>query len=68
MKQPERGKWMGRKRVLGIVVAGVAVTVSLWAGLGSAKAQPKAAFSSEASCVSRPIALAAIWSTVVPKK
>src|SRR6059058_4495775 len=43
MKQPERGKWMGRKRVLGIAVALVAVTVSLWAGLGSAQAQPRAA-------------------------
>jgi NitT/TauT family transport system substrate-binding protein len=34
---------MGRKHVLGVGVAVVAVVVSLWAGLGSAKAQPKAA-------------------------
>ena len=34
---------MGRKHVLGALVAVIAITVSLWAGLGTANAQPKAA-------------------------
>jgi NitT/TauT family transport system substrate-binding protein len=34
---------MGRKQVLGAVIAAIAVAVSLWAGLGTANAQPKAA-------------------------
>ena len=34
---------MGRKRVIGVAVALCIVAVSLWAGLGSAKAQPKTA-------------------------
>src|SRR3954452_16246540 len=34
---------MGRKHVLGASIAVIAITASLWAGLGTAKAQPKAA-------------------------
>ena len=34
---------MGRKHVLGASVAVIAIAVSLWAGLGTANAQPKAA-------------------------
>ena len=40
MKQTEeRGKWMGRKRVLGVAI--VAIAVSLWAGPASAQPQAK---------------------------
>jgi NitT/TauT family transport system substrate-binding protein len=34
---------MGRKHVLGALVASIAIIVSLWAGLGTANAQPRAA-------------------------
>jgi NitT/TauT family transport system substrate-binding protein len=38
-----KGQGMGRKRMIGAAVALCVVAISLWAGLGSAKAQPKAA-------------------------
>ncbi len=38
-----KGQGMGRKHLIGAVVALCVVAVSLWAGLGSAKAQPKTA-------------------------
>ena len=38
-----KGQGMGRKRMIGAAVALCVVAISLWAGLGSAKAQPQAA-------------------------
>ena len=44
MKMSERkGQGMGRKRWIGVALALCVVALSLWAGLGTAKAQPKAA-------------------------
>jgi NitT/TauT family transport system substrate-binding protein len=44
MGQRERGKGMGRKKHwLGVALALCVVALSLWAGLGTAKAQPRAA-------------------------
>src|SRR5213595_1368319 len=43
MTKPERGIGMGRRHVTGVAVALVAVALSLWAGLGTANAQPRAA-------------------------
>jgi NitT/TauT family transport system substrate-binding protein len=43
MKTAERGKGMGRKRWIGVALALCVVALSLWAGLGTAKAQPRAA-------------------------
>jgi NitT/TauT family transport system substrate-binding protein len=39
----ERGKWMGRKHLAVVAALLVAIAVSLWAGLGTASAQPRAA-------------------------
>jgi NitT/TauT family transport system substrate-binding protein len=43
VKERERGKGMGRKYWTGVALALCVVALSLWAGLGTANAQPKAA-------------------------